>query len=121
MKVYKILTVEEWQTAQQIGEVITKLDKQDGFIHLSTAKQLAGTLSFYFDGFDKLILLEIESTGLGDSLLLEESKPKGNRTSKFPHLYGRLELNCITKIWEIQRNGFLIPKEILLNLENTKN
>ena len=44
--VYKILREYEWEEAKESGQIITALDKKDGFIHLSTALQLAGTLSF---------------------------------------------------------------------------
>ena len=47
-QVYKILTISEWTEAKTLGEIETALDRNDGFIHLSTAQQLAGTLAFYF-------------------------------------------------------------------------
>ena len=120
VKVYKILTVEEWQMAQQSGEIITELDQRDGFIHLSTANQLAGTLSFYFDRFENLILLEFETLELGDKLIFEETIPKGERVGKFPHYYAELETKSVSKFWEIKRNGFLLPKEVLVYSENFK-
>ncbi len=75
-KVYKILTLEEWDNAKETGEITTNLDQQDGFIHLSTSNQLAGTLAFYFNDFDNLILLEFESVELGEELIFEEPIPK---------------------------------------------
>ena len=45
--VYKILTQEQWLISEKNGYITTDLDIRDGFIHLSTAKQLAGTL-YYF-------------------------------------------------------------------------
>ena len=56
-KVYKILTLEEWDNAKETGEITTNLDQQDGFIHLSTSNQLAGTLAFYFNGETFLLFL----------------------------------------------------------------
>ena len=47
-KIYKILTHSEWEAANKLGYVKTDLDDRDGFIHCSTAKQLALTLHFYF-------------------------------------------------------------------------
>ena len=46
--IYKVLTQEEWEHAISFGYVVTKLDNDDGFIHLSTSKQLALTLRLYF-------------------------------------------------------------------------
>ena len=45
---YKILTPEEWERASETGIIETDLDIKDGFIHLSTSRQLAATLAFYF-------------------------------------------------------------------------
>ena len=53
--VYKILREHEWDAALQTGEIITDLDNKDGFIHLSTATQLAVTLSFFFQGEKKQV------------------------------------------------------------------
>ena len=117
-KVYKILTLEEWDNAKETGEITTDLDQQDGFIHLSTSNQLAGTLAFYFNGFDNLILLEFKSLELGEELIFEEPIPKGERGGKFPHYYAKLETKLVSKNWEINRNGFSLPKEVLLNSEN---
>ena len=42
--IYKVLTEEEWEHAISFGYVVTKLDNDDGFIHLSTSKK--SNLSF---------------------------------------------------------------------------
>ena len=47
-KIYKILTHTEWEAANKLGYVKTDLDNKDGFVHWSTAKQLALTLHLYF-------------------------------------------------------------------------
>ena len=57
--VYKILREHEWEEAKESGQIITALDKQDGFIHLSTASQLAATLAFFFKESDSLQLLQL--------------------------------------------------------------
>ena len=57
--VYKILREYEWEEAKESGQIITALDKQDGFIHLSTASQLAVTLAFFFKESDSLQLLQL--------------------------------------------------------------
>jgi len=47
-KVYKVLTLGEWEEASKIGQIVTALDQQDGFVHFSSATQLNMTLSLYF-------------------------------------------------------------------------
>ena len=58
--IYKILRELEWKEAQESGQIITDLDNQDGFIHLSTASQLAATLAFFFKDSDYLQLLQLD-------------------------------------------------------------
>ena len=43
--VYKVLTINEWKNALNLGYIETILDKEDGFVHLSTSKQLVLTLN----------------------------------------------------------------------------
>ena len=57
--VYKILWESEWKEAKESGQITTALDKKDGFIHLSTAPQLALTLDLFFKDSDSLHLLQI--------------------------------------------------------------
>ena len=63
-------------------------------------------------------LLEFKSLELGKELIFEEPIPKGERVGKFPHYYAKLETKLVSKNWEINRNGFSLPKEVLLNSEN---
>ena len=67
--VYKILTQEQWLISKKNGFVTTELDTKDGFIHLSTAKQLAGTLYYFFGQDEALVLLQFNSSDLGDKLI----------------------------------------------------
>jgi uncharacterized protein (DUF952 family) len=39
---------------------ISELDKASGFLHLSTAVQIPGTLKYFFDDIDKVYILRIE-------------------------------------------------------------
>ena len=70
--VYKILRVNEWEEALEFGQIITSLDKQDGFIHLSTAVQLAGTLNLFFKDTDSLQLLQLDLDKIDDTKLIYE-------------------------------------------------
>ena len=118
--VYKILRENEWEKASITGEIITDLDKQDGFIHLSTAFQLAATLSFFFQDSETVYLLEIDLQKIDAStLLFEDAYPKGGkRKSAFPHLYSELTTKHIANVWTLKRNAFDLPNEILLQVEN---
>ena len=113
--VYKVLTVNEWKNALNSGYIETILDKEDGFVHLSTSKQLALTLNLYFEQEDSLILLEINKEKLETSLVYEVAD--GNRAGEFPHLYDKLSTEVVSKKWDIARSGFRIPDEILHQIE----
>tara|TARA_B100001996_G_scaffold148947_1_gene113350 strand:- start:5033 stop:5497 length:465 start_codon:yes stop_codon:yes gene_type:complete len=117
-KVYKILTHDEWKVSKEKGFILTDLDTKDGFIHLSTAKQLAGTLFYYFEDYETLILVQFNSNDLGKELVFEDPIPKGNRNGKFPHFYSKLDVKKISNYWEIKRGSFNLPEEVILDQEN---
>ena len=96
-KVYKVLRAKEWEAASDTGKIITDLDNGDGFIHLSTAVQLAATLSFFFQDSDEVFLLQL---------------------SAFPHLYSELRTDQIENVWTLERGAFNLPEDVLLQAEN---
>lgn len=92
MLIYKILTADQWSALQAHGESAgAPVDLADGFVHFSTAAQVAETVSTYFAGQDGLMLLAIEAAALGDALKWEPSR--GGQL--FPHLYGSLRLGDV--------------------------
>ena len=111
---YKVLTISEWENANENGFIETSLDIEDGFVHLSSSKQLALTLSLYFESESKLILLQIDGSEFGSSLVHEEIEGHARR---FAHLYNKLSIDQISKKWIIERNSFDIPAEILQQIE----
>ena len=117
---YKILRTHEWELASSTDQIVTDLDTEDGFIHLSTAAQLAGTLSFYFKESDSVFLLQLDLDKIdGEKLIFEEPYPnEGRRKSAFPHLYSELYTNQISNIWNIERGSFILPDEVILQGEN---
>ena len=85
----------------------SKSDIQDGFIHLSTNDQLAGTVKKHFQNEKSLILMAVNSEELGDNLIWE--KARGEKL--FPHFYGKLKYNMA--LWfaplEFYGDHFLWP------------
>ncbi len=118
-KIYKILTHTEWEAANKLGHVKTELDDRDGFIHCSTAKQLALTLHLYFKKEKRVVLCEIDECDLNRSEYFFEKVLSNNRLEQeFPHIYGKLNIEQISKTWELGKEAFQIPEDILLELEN---
>ena len=116
MPLYKVLTEKDWKNAFSLGYVVTELDNDDGFIHLSTSKQLALTLHLYFKNYKKVILLEINQDSIKDEIVYEESK-SSIRLGKFPHLYGKLLIEYVKKDWTLKRDSFDLPRKVLEELE----
>lgn len=86
-RVYKILSADEWAQAQARGAFAgSPDDRRDGFIHLSTADQLAETGRRHFAGRTGLIAVGFEADALGAALKWEPSRGG----ALFPHLYAEL-------------------------------
>lgn len=75
------------------------LDRADGFIHLSTRDQLAGTLEAHFGGVRHLALAGIDADALGDSLKWERARGG----ALFPHVYGDIPFSAIRAIHLMRR------------------
>ena len=76
--------------------ITTELDTKDGFIHLSTAKQLIVTLSLYFVKEESVMLLQVNHSCIYEQLKFEPPIPPGNRAGLFPHFYGALNIKAIS-------------------------
>jgi beta-hydroxylase len=80
---FKILTAEEWTDFQAEGRFEgSPVDRADGFIHLSAADQVEGTLTRHFSGQTGLVLVEVDLGALGDTVRWEESRGG----ALFPHV-----------------------------------
>lgn len=85
--IYKVMTSTDWEVLQAQGSHTgSAADLKDGFIHLSLASQVEGTLKKHFDGESDLVLAVIEARRLGSQLRWERSIEE----ELFPHLYGEL-------------------------------
>ena len=113
-KVYKVLTIKEWEEASEMGQIVTELDQQDGFVHLSSATQLNMTLSLYFSKEEKVILLQINETDIIEGLTYEYADKRGG---EFAHFYGELRTDKISQSWHLDRSAFNLPEEVILEAE----
>lgn len=90
---FKILTADQWAGFQSKGSFTgAPVDVADGYIHLSTEDQVAGTLEKHFAGQTGLVLATIDLAMLGESVRWEPSRGG----ALFPHLYGVLPLSAVT-------------------------
>jgi len=94
MVVYKIVATEEWTRAEATGVFAgAAIDRADGFIHFSTAAQVAETAAKWFAGRNDLTLAAVDAKSLGDHLRWEPSRGG----ALFPHLYADLPMNAV--VW----------------------
>lgn len=92
MLIYKILRDPEWQALSEAGETPgAPIDLADGFIHFSTAEQVAETAAKHFAGEDGLWLLTCNAVDFGRALKWEPSRGG----ALFPHLYRKLTLDDV--------------------------
>jgi uncharacterized protein (DUF952 family) len=94
MIVYKIVATEEWAEAEAAGAFTgASVDRADGFIHFSTAKQAPETAAKWFAGRGDLTLAAVNTEALGDDLRWEPSRGG----ALFPHLYAALPMSAV--VW----------------------
>ncbi len=98
--VWKIVEDTVWRSIQQEGSWTgAPVDHADGFIHLSTHDQAAGTLAKHFTSRSGLVLLGISVDHLPAAQLRWEVSRGGDL---FPHLYGELLASQVTRVETLQ-------------------
>jgi uncharacterized protein (DUF952 family) len=86
--IYHMCPAETWHEALHSGIYHgTADDRRDGFIHFSTAEQIAESARRHRAGQAGLLLIAVESARLGQRLKWEKSRGG----DLFPHLYGPLD------------------------------
>jgi beta-hydroxylase len=89
---FKILTALQWARFEADGRFEgSPVDRADGFIHLSTADQVEGTIERHFAGQAGLVLAEVDLGALGDAVRWEKSRGG----ALFPHVHGVLPLKAV--------------------------
>ncbi len=110
MLFYRIEPRSSWQNALAQGVFHGELET-DGFIHLSTLEQVLRVADALYAGQSDLLLLELDSLKLTSRLEFEDLYEAGEL---FPHLYGPLKINLVTRALELcwNGNGFVLPLEL---------
>jgi uncharacterized protein (DUF952 family) len=90
---YRICAATDWATTTTTGQLpLSPADQRDGFVHMSTASQVAGTLKRFYAGREDLVLLSICVDRLGDGEVRYEAASNGEL---FPHFYGQIGIDAI--------------------------
>lgn len=118
--IYRLMTSSEWEAARAEGVYRgSETDRRDGFIHLSTAAQIAETARKHYSNIPDLVLVSIdiemieklhtpEDEGAGSTLPSSPLGREGERKEGpslrweparegelFPHLYTNLPVTAV--------------------------
>ena len=90
--IYKIASHEAYRVFSKTGIFPgMPIDITDGYVHFSTAGQLAETLRLHFAGQGDVVIFSVRTADLGMALRWEPSR--GGQL--FPHLYGELPIAAV--------------------------
>jgi uncharacterized protein (DUF952 family) len=93
--IFHMCRADEWTAANAEGTYPgSSQDRADGFIHFSTAAQLAESAARHRTGQTGLVLLTVDAGLLGPALKWEPSR--GGQL--FPHLYGPLPVTAVLRV-----------------------
>lgn len=94
--IHTLVRAADWRLAETRGEYRGSADDaRDGFLHFSTAAQVAGSAAKHRAGVADLLLVSVAAEALGAALRWE---PGGSRAGRFPHLYGPLPLSAVRSV-----------------------
>ncbi len=96
--IYHIANAADWQQAQEAGEYRTSTRgrtlEQQGFIHASTAEQVAPVANTVYLGDQGLLVLVIDEARVKPPIV---SEPVPGWDTPFPHIYGPLNVDAVVK------------------------
>lgn len=96
---YKICPRRSWGEARALGRLpVSPDDARDGYVHLSAAAQVRGTLARHFAGQAELVLLRLSIERLPAGALRWEAARNGEL---FPHLYAELTVELVAEVLEL--------------------
>lgn len=97
-RIYHMCRKDEWSAASTAGLYQgSSQDIADGFIHFSTAAQLAESAARHRAGQRGLVLLSVATAALGTALKWEPARSG----DLFPHLYGPLPLDAVIAVHDL--------------------
>lgn len=108
--IFKICHRADWEKPEHIHAYQgSPKDREDGFLHFSTAEQLQNTLAKYYADADDLLLVAVSAKALGPVLKYEPSRDG----ALFPHLYAPLSYDAVAWVNKITRDAaghFVLPE-----------
>lgn len=88
----------EWDQACAVGEVRPESLRDEGFVHLSTQRQVQLPADRIFAGRLDLVMLYVDRAALVAPLRWEPGVPGDPASMLFPHLYGALPVGAVLAV-----------------------
>src|SRR5215472_4892927 len=96
--IYHIATAADWEQARRDGEYTTSTRgrtlAEQGFIHGSTAEQVAPVANMIYKGVPDLLVLVIDTDRVRPEIRYEQVP---GWESVFPHIYGPLNADAVVR------------------------
>jgi uncharacterized protein (DUF952 family) len=104
--IYHITTKGAWADAQAKGEYTAPSLGSEGFIHCSTAKQVAHVANAFYREVKDLVLLKLDENRINSQVKWEApAGPPADGISEsdlFPHIYGVINLDSIASVLDFE-------------------
>ena len=98
MLIYHVCRRQDWQNAVETGLYHGSVDdRTDGFLHFSTAQQVAESAGRHRAKVVDLVLITVDANDLGSDLKWELSR--GGQL--FPHFYGSLSIVKVLSVCDL--------------------
>ena len=118
--IFHITSSLEWQAAQARGDYRTPSLETEGFIHMSTSKQVVHVANAFYRGQGGLVLLVVEETRISSQVKWEAPAsplaPGSSQDDKFPHVYGPLNLDAVVDVLDFNpdvNGNFQLPVSLI--------
>ena len=102
--IYHVATASDWEQAQLDGEYTTSTRgrtlAEEGFIHGSTAEQVAPVANMFYRGEPDLLVLVIGVDRVGPEIRREQVP---GWETPFPHIYGPLNRDAVVRVEALMR------------------
>lgn len=102
MRILHLAVESDWVAAREVGTYVVSTRgatlEQVGFIHCSTAEQVAGVAqNFYADVLDDLVVLELDEEVVRAAGTDVRYEDPGNG-DRYPHIYGPINPAWVTGV-----------------------
>ncbi len=114
--IFHIIPKSEWEMAKRHGKYSPESLNKEGFIHCSHTDQIVQVANSFYHDRDDLLLLRIFEPKVTAEVKHEPPLEAPLSGILFPHIYGDLNLDSVTKVIEFpcDENGkFTLPSGLL--------